>query len=126
MRNVVSTKAAPGAVGPYSQAIATERFVFTSGQIPLNPETGALVEGGIEAQTEQAIKNLEAVLKAAGCGLGDVVKTTVFITNMGDFQLINGVYSKFFTGDAPARSCVQVSKLPKDCSVEIEAIAIVR
>ena len=121
--NIISTKNAPAAIGPYSQAVEAGGFVFTSGQIALDPETGALVSGGIEAQAEQVIKNLRAVLEAAGSGLHKVVKTTCFLSSMGDFAAFNEVYAKYFTGK-PARSCVEVSALPKGAAVEIEAVAI--
>lgn len=123
MKSVIATTAAPGAIGPYSQAIEAGGFVFVSGQIPLDPATGAFVPGGVEAQAEQCLKNLKAVLAAAGCTLGDVVKTTVFLTDMGNFAAVNGVYAKFFESECPARSAVQVGALPKGALVEIEAIA---
>ena len=123
MKTVISTTAAPGAIGPYSQAIEANGLVFVSGQIPLDPTTGAFVPGGVEAQAEQSLKNLKAVLEAAGCSLADVVKTTVFLTNMGDFAAVNEVYARFFTAECPARSAVQVGALPKGALVEIEAIA---
>ena len=121
--NIISTKDAPAAIGPYSQAVEAGGLIFTSGQIALDPETGALVDGGIEAQAEQVIKNLRAVLEAAGSGLHKVVKTTCFLSSMGDFAAFNEVYAKYFTGK-PARSCVEVSALPKGAAVEIEAVAI--
>lgn len=121
--NIIETKKAPAAIGPYSQAIVTDGMIYTSGQIPLLPETGALPEGGIVEQTEQVIKNLSAVLEAAGSDLTKVVKTTCFLQNMGDFAAFNRVYEKHFTGK-PARSCVEVAKLPKGALVEIEVIAI--
>ncbi len=124
MKEVIATKKAPGAIGPYSQGIAAGGFVFASGQIPLDPSTGAFVPGGIEEQTEQALKNLSAVLAEAGCSLADVVKTTVFLKDMGDFAAMNGIYAKYFTEKCPARSAVQVGALPKDAMVEIEAIAV--
>lgn len=120
--NVIQTKNAPAAIGPYSQAIVTDGMIYTSGQIPLRPETGALVDGGIVEQTEQVIQNLSAVLEAAGSDLTKVVKTTCFLQSMGDFAAFNGVYEKYFTGK-PARSCVEVAALPKGALVEIEAIA---
>ncbi len=123
MKKVISTAAAPGAIGPYSQAIEANGFVFASGQIPLDPATGAFVPGGVAEQAEQALKNLGAVLSAAGCTLEDVVKTTVFLTDMGDFAAVNEVYARFFTADCPARSAVQVGALPKGALVEVEAIA---
>lgn len=119
----IQTKNAPAAIGPYSQAIVTGDMIYTSGQIPLVPETGALLAGGIAEQTEQAIKNLAAVLEAAGSDLTKVVKTTCFLQNIGDFAAFNAVYEKHFTGK-PARSCVEVAALPKGALVEIEVIAV--
>ena len=125
MKETVSTEKAPAAVGPYSQAvIADNRIIFTSGQIPLDPKTGLVVGSDIATQAAQALKNLEAVVEEAGFHMKDVVKTTVFITDMAQFAVVNEVYSKFFVTGAPARSCVEVSKLPKNCLVEIEAIAV--
>ncbi len=124
MKEVISTKLAPAAIGPYSQAIAAGGMVFTSGQIPLSPEIGLVVGDDVSAQAVQALDNLKAVLAGAGCDLDDVVKTTVFITDMSQFALVNEIYAKYFTEKAPARSCVEVSKLPKGCLVEIEAIAV--
>lgn len=121
--NIIQTQKAPAAIGPYSQAIVTDGMIYTSGQIPLLPETGALSDGGIVEQTEQVIKNLSAVLEAAGSDLTKVVKTTCFLQNMGDFAAFNAVYEKHFTGK-PARSCVEVAALPKGALVEIEVIAI--
>ena len=119
----IETSNAPGAIGPYSQSMVSGKLVFTSGQIPLDPATGALVGDTIEAQSEQALKNLQAVLEAGGASLGTVVKTTCFLADMSDFAAFNGVYAKFFTGDGPARSCVAVKTLPKNVLVEVEAIA---
>ncbi len=124
MKEVVNTKLAPAAIGPYSQAIVAGDMVFTSGQIPLSAETGLVVGDDVSAQAVQALDNLKAVLAGAGCGLDDVVKTTVFITDMSKFALVNEIYAKYFTEKAPARSCVEVSKLPKGCLVEVEAIAV--
>ena len=124
MKEVISTKLAPAAIGPYSQAIAAGGMVFTSGQIPLSPEIGLVVGDDVSAQAVQALDNLKAVLAGAGCDLDDVVKTTVFITDMSKFALVNEIYAKYFTEKAPARSCVEVSKLPKGCLVEVEAIAV--
>ena len=125
MKEIVSTEKAPAAVGPYSQAIITDdRIIFTSGQIPLDPKTGNVVGSDIVTQSAQALKNLEAVLEEAGFQMKDVVKTTVFITDMAQFAVVNEVYANFFVAGAPARSCVEVSKLPKGCLVEIEAIAV--
>ena len=118
----IETKNAPAAIGPYSQAMASGSLIYTSGQIPIVPETGEFVQGGIEAQTEQVIKNLAAVLEAAGSDLTKVVKTTCFLQNMSDFAAFNGVYEKHFTGK-PARSCVAAAALPKGAQVEIEVIA---
>lgn len=123
MKKIIATTAAPGAIGPYSQAIEANGFVFASGQIPLDPATGVFAIGGVEEQAEQALKNLKAVLAAAGCELSDVVKTTVFLTDMGDFAKVNAVYAKFFETECPARSAVQVGALPKGALVEVEAIA---
>jgi 2-iminobutanoate/2-iminopropanoate deaminase len=126
MRRRVATDAAPRAIGPYSQAIEANGFVFTSGQIPTDPATGEFVAGGIAEQTEQVLKNLSEVLKAAGCGLEDVVKTTVFLADMADFAAMNETYGRFFQGDSPARSTVQAARLPRDARVEIDVIAIKR
>lgn len=122
-RNVVTTADAPQAIGPYSQAISTEQLVFCSGQIPLRPD-GTLVEGGVAAQTRQVLLNLQGVLNAAGSSLAQVVKTTVFLADMNDFATMNEVYAEFFGSAAPARSTVQVARLPRDVRVEIEAIAL--
>lgn len=118
----VNTNNAPAAVGPYTQAIITGNLVYTSGQIPLVPETGKLVEGGITEQSEQACKNIMAVLEAAGSDVSKIVKTVCFLQNMADFASFNQVYAKYFTS-LPARSCVEVAALPKGALVEIEAIA---
>lgn len=119
----INAPEAPAAVGPYVHAVKANGFVFTSGQLGLNPEDGTLPEG-IVAQTEQSLKNVGAVLKAAGLGYEDVIKTTIFVADMNDFATVNEIYSKYFTGEAPARSCVQAAKLPKGGLVEIEAIAV--
>lgn len=119
---VIATDKAPAAIGPYSQAITVNGFIYTSGQIPLSPETGALVTGGIREQTEQVIRNLSAVLAAAGSDLSHVIKTTVFLKDIRDFTVFNEIYARYFT-EKPARSCVEVSALPKDALVEIEAVA---
>jgi len=119
----IETKSAPAAIGPYSQAIIENSFIFTSGQIPLVPETGEIISGGVKEQAEQVIKNLKAVLAAAGSDLSNVIKTTCFLTDMGDFAAFNEVYSQHFTGK-PARSCVAVLALPKAAKVEIEAVAV--
>lgn len=122
-RSVVATGDAPQAIGPYSQAITLDGLVFCSGQIPLTPQ-GTLVEGDIAAQTRQVLTNLKHVLEAAGSSLGQVLKTTVFLADMADFQAMNAVYGEFFTSEPPARSTVQVARLPRDARVEIEAIAL--
>jgi 2-iminobutanoate/2-iminopropanoate deaminase len=122
---VVSTPKAPGAVGPYSQAIKVGNFLFTSGQIPLDPATGELVTGDVKKAAERSLENLRAVLEEAGSSFDKVVKTTVFIADMNDFAAVNEVYAKYFTKDMPARSCVEVARLPKDSLVEIELIALV-
>jgi 2-iminobutanoate/2-iminopropanoate deaminase len=123
-REIIATQKAPAAVGPYSQGVKVNDFIFTAGQIPLNPETGKLVEGGIEEQTRQVMENLANVLEAAGTGLDQVVKTTIFTTDLADFAAINQVYGSFFTGDPPARSTVQVAALPLGARVEIEVVAV--
>ena len=124
MKKIVSTGNAPSAIGPYSQGIATDALVFTSGQLGLDPATGDFAPGGIEAQTRQSLANVKAVLEAAGSGLDKVVKTTVFLKDMNDFAAMNKVYAEFFgEGGCPARSAVQVARLPKDGLVEIEAVA---
>ena len=119
---IIHTEKAPAAVGPYSQAIRTGNFLFISGQLGLIPETGTLPEG-IEEQTRQSLKNIDAILEAAGCNREDVVKTTVFIRDMNDFSAVNAIYADFFSGHKPARSCVEVSRLPKNGLVEIEIVA---
>lgn len=119
--NIIQTERAPQAIGPYSQATVVDRWLFTSGQIPLTP-AGELVTGDIEAQTEQVFRNLEAVLAAAGASLADVVKTTVFVKNLNDFARLNAVYERHFGAHKPARSTVEVARLPREVLVEIEAI----
>lgn len=123
MKTVISTDKAPAAIGPYSQAIEVNGMVYTSGVIPVVPATGEIPEG-VEAQADQAIGNLAALLQAAGTGTDKVIKTTVFIKDMNDFAKINEIYAKYFTGSFPARSCVEVARLPKDVLIEIEAIAL--
>ena len=123
-RRAVSTSAAPSAVGPYSQAIAANDLVFCSGQVGLDPATGELVEGGIEAQSERTLKNLSAVLDAAGCSMADVVKTTCFLADIADFATFNAIYARFFPDPPPARSTFQVAALPKGARVEVEAVAV--
>jgi 2-iminobutanoate/2-iminopropanoate deaminase len=124
MREVVSTDRAPGAVGPYSQAIRTGNLVFASGQVALDPATGKLVDGGIEEQTRQVLANLSAVLEAAGTTLERVVRSTVYLTDLGDFERVNAIYAEWFPETPPARVCVEVSRLPKESRVEIDAIAL--
>ena len=123
MKKVISTAEAPQAIGPYSQAIEAGGFVFVSGQIPLIPATGELVEGSVEVQTARVLENLKAILEAAGSSLEAVVKTTVYIVNMEDFAKVNGIYGQYFEENPPARVCVEVSKLPKGALVEIDVIA---
>ena len=125
MREIVKTESAPAAIGPYSQAIRAAGFVFCSGQIPLDPATGAMVEGGVREQTEQVMRNLKAVLEAAGSTFAGVVKTTVFLADMNDFAAMNEVYGRYFTENPPARATVQAARLPRDARVEIEAVALV-
>jgi len=120
--NIISTDSAPAAIGPYSQAVSIEGLLFASGQIPLSPENGGVVEGGIQEQTEQVMRNIGAVLAAGGCDFSNVIKTTCFLVNMADFAPFNEIYSKYFTGK-PARSCVAVSALPRGVLVEVEVIA---
>lgn len=124
MKTVIQTPKAPAAIGPYSQAIVVGEMIYTSGMIPIIPETGELETGDIKAQAKQAIGNLVALLKEAGSDADLVVKTTVFIKDMNDFAAVNEVYAEFFKGDCPARSCVEVARLPKDVKIEIEAVAI--
>lgn len=128
MRRTISTEKAPAAIGPYAQAVAIgpKELIFCSGQIPLDPATGQIVEGGVEAQTERVLDNLEAVLEASGCSFADVVRTTIFLKSMDDFAKVNEVYAKRFSSDPPARACVEVARLPKDVLVEIDAIAAKR
>ena len=123
-RRIVKTEGAPGAIGPYSQAVVAGGFVYCSGQIPIDPATGQFVEGGIGEQTAQVLRNLSKVLEAAGSSLGRVVKTTVFLADMSDFPAMNAVYAGFFPQDPPARSTVQAARLPRDARVEIDVIAL--
>ena len=122
MKKIIATDKAPAAIGPYSQAVEAGGLVFTSGVIPIVPSTGELVNGGIEEQAEQAIGNLKALIEASGAKIEDTVKTVVFIKDMNDFAKVNEIYSRYFNGDCPARSCVEVARLPKDVLIEIEAI----
>jgi len=124
VKEIISTEHAPGAIGPYSQAVKTGNMVFVSGQIPIDPATGQFVSEDVAEQTEQVFKNLRAVLEAAGSSLDKVIKTTVFLADMNDFAAMNEVYGKFFTSDYPARATVQAARLPRDARVEIECIAI--
>lgn len=123
-KRIVSTPNAPAAIGPYSQAILAGGFVFCSGQIPLDPASGQLVEGDVGVQTHRVLQNLAAVLDAAGSSLRKVVKTTVFLRDMGDFAAMNAVYGEYFTDEPPARATVQAARLPKDVAVEIECVAL--
>lgn len=123
-KKIISTNKAPAAIGPYSQAVTTGDFVFTSGQIPNDKQTKMIAGEGIEEQANMALSNLEAVLEAAGAGLDTVIKTTVYLKDMSDFAPMNRVYGGYFSGDCPARSCVEVSKLPLGVKIEIEAIAL--
>lgn len=123
MKKRILTAEAPKAIGPYSQAIAANGFLFLSGQIPLDPTTNALVAGDVAAQTERVLKNLEAILHAAGASLGQVVKTTVYLADLNDFAAMNEVYGRFFPEEPPARATVECSRLPRDVRVEIDAIA---
>jgi 2-iminobutanoate/2-iminopropanoate deaminase len=128
-RNIVRTPEAPAAIGPYSQAVVVgmgeQKMVFCSGQIALDPKSGAMVEGGVEAQTRQVLANLGAVLAAAGAGFADVVRTTIFLASMDDFAKVNAIYGEKFVNDPPARATVQAAKLPKGALVEIDAIAVI-
>ena len=125
MKTIISTPKAPAAIGPYSQAVLVNGMLFTSGVIPIDPETNTLVQGDVEAQARQAIGNLKNLIEASGSSMEKVVKTTVFIKDMNDFGKINDIYKEFFTSDFAARSCVEVARLPKDVLIEIEAIAVV-
>ena len=123
MNKMISVKNAPAAVGPYSHAVLAGNTLYTSGQLGLDPVSGELA-AGVEAQAKQALENLRAVLETAGMDFQDVTKTTVFLSDMGDFAAINAIYAQYFTGEAPARSCVQVAALPKGAAFEIEAVAV--
>ena len=124
MKKVIATSAAPAAIGPYSQGIDGGSVVITSGQLPIDVSTGAFAEGGIAAQTRQSLENVRAILTQAGLGMENIIKTTVFLKDMNDFAAMNEVYASFFPGEPPARSAVEVARLPKDALVEIEAIAV--
>ena len=124
MKKIISTPNAPAAIGPYSQAVEANGLVFTAGQIPLDPATGQMIEGDVVAQAERVMKNLEAVLAAAGCTFDDVVRTGIFLSDLGDFAKVNEVYAKRFPANPPARSTVQVAALPRGAKVEIEMIAV--
>ena len=123
MKEIVSTDKAPAAIGPYSQAVKIGNLLFTSGMIPIDPATNTLVEGGIEVQAERALENVKALLEASGTSMDKVIKTVVFIKNMDDFAKVNEIYAKYFTENFPARSCVEVARLPKDVLIEMETIA---
>ena len=125
MKEIVATENAPGAIGPYSQAVKTGGMVFCSGQIPIDVATGEFVSNDVAEQTEQVLKNLSAVLEAAGTSLNNVVKTTVFLSDMNDFAAMNEIYAKYFSENKPARATVQAARLPRDAKVEIDCIAVV-
>lgn len=122
-KTIISTENAPKAIGPYSQAVATDTLMFLSGQIPIDPVTGVMVSGGIEEQARQVFRNMDGILKEGGCGVEDVVKTTIFLQDLNDFNAVNLLYAEFFPSPFPARSCVEVAALPKGARIEIEAIA---
>lgn len=124
MKKIIATDKAPAAIGPYSQGVTAGSLTITSGQLPIDPATGAFAEGGIAGQTRQSLENVRAVLAAAGYEMSDVIKTTVFLSDMNNFAAMNEVYASYFAGEAPARSAVEVARLPKDALVEIEAIAV--
>jgi 2-iminobutanoate/2-iminopropanoate deaminase len=124
VKQIITTERAPQAIGPYSQAVVANGFVFASGQIPIDPETGQFVEGGIVEQTEQVLRNVSNLLEAAGTNLARVVKTTVFLADMNDFAAMNETYARFFADQPPARSTVQAARLPRDARVEIEVVAL--
>jgi 2-iminobutanoate/2-iminopropanoate deaminase len=123
MKKIIRTTDAPQAIGPYSQAIEANGFVFVSGQIPLDPKTGTMIAGDIREQTKRVMENGKAILAAAGCGMGQVVKTTIYLKSITDFGVVNDVYGSYFPSDPPARATVEVAKLPKDAAVEIDFIA---
>lgn len=123
-KNIVRTDQAPKAIGPYSQAVEAKGFVFVSGQIPLDPKTGAMVSGDIREQTRRVMENGKAILAAAGCGMEHIVKTTIYLKSIGDFGAVNEVYGSYFPSDPPARATVEVARLPKDAPVEMDFIAV--
>lgn len=125
MKEIISTENAPGAIGPYSQAVKTGNLVFCSGQIPIDPATGEFVSQDVAEQTHQVLKNLIAVLEAAGTDLSNVVKTTVFLADMNDFTVVNNIYAEYFNENKPARATVQAARLPRDARVEIDCIAVI-
>lgn len=126
MKETISTDMAPKAIGPYAQGVSAQgKMVFVSGQIPVDAQDGHIVSNDVQLQTQQCLKNIEAVLKASGCSLSDVVKTTVYVKNMDDFSRVNDTYANFFMNHHPARACVEVSRLPRDVLVEIDAIAVI-
>lgn len=124
MRDVINTQRAPKPIGPYSQAIRAGDFLFISGQTPIDPDTGQMVEGGIEQQTIRALENLKGILEAAGTSLEAAVKTTVYLKDMGEFSQMNAVYARYFVDNPPARSTIEAARLPRDCRVEIDLIAL--
>jgi len=126
MKEIISTESAPKAIGPYSQAVRWNGLVFCSGQIPLDPATGQLIDGGIEEQTVRVLDNLKAVLEAADASFETVLKTTIFVKDLGDFAKVNEIYARYFPADPPARATVEAARLPRDVKVEIEAIAFVK
>jgi len=125
MRTIINTDKAPQAIGPYSQAVKAGQFLFVSGQIPINVQTGELVKGDIQAETREVLENLKAIIEAAGAQMKDIIKTTIFLKDMNNFALVNETYGGYFQIEPPARACVEVSRLPKDVNVEIEAVVFV-
>lgn len=123
-RDIIQTEHAPAAIGPYSQAVKTRDLIFVSGQLPIDPNTGRLVTGDIRDQARQAMQNLGAILSAAGSSFGRIVKTTLYIADMDQFATINEIYAEFFSGQPPARACIQVARLPRDAGIEVEAVAL--
>jgi len=126
MKNIIKTTNAPQAIGPYSQAVEANGFVFVSGQIPLDPKTGNILTGDIREQTKRVMENGKAILAAAGCAMSDVVKSTIYLKNIGDFTVVNEIYGGYFLSDPPARATVEVSRLPKDVAVEMDFVALKR